>query len=92
MSAKQLLIFGTFVALWIAWFMPFILKRRGGGNKPEVRASASRWGMLLQAVAFGLGSFHYAAWDTFTTTRAVASLIFEAIAVVLAWTSVSALG
>lgn len=92
MSAKQLLIFAAFVALWIAWFMPFLLKRRGGGTKPEVRASASRWGMLLQAIAFGVGSFHYATWDTFTSPRVVASLIFETVAVVLAWTSVRALG
>lgn len=92
MSAKQLLVFVTFVALWIAWFMPFVFKRRGGGTKPEVRASASRWGMLLQAIAFGVGSFHYATWDTFTRPRVIASLSFEAIAVVLAWTSVSTLG
>ncbi|HEY7304199.1 MAG TPA: isoprenylcysteine carboxylmethyltransferase family protein [Bryobacteraceae bacterium] len=92
MGGLQLLIFATFVALWVAWFMPFVITRRGGGAKADVRAPASRWGMLLQGISFGFASFHYAGWNTFTTGRVIASLIFEVIAVLLAWTSVHALG
>jgi protein-S-isoprenylcysteine O-methyltransferase Ste14 len=92
MSGLQLLVLATFVALWVAWFMPFVIKRRGGGAKAEVRAPASRWGMLLQGISFGFASFHYPGWNTFTTPRIFASLAFEAIAVLLAWTSVHALG
>ena len=92
MTGLQILVIGVFVALWIAWFMPFVIRRRGIGTKPEVRAPASRWGMLLQAISFGFASFHYAGWDTFTTPRVIAAFIFEAIAVLLAWTSVRALG
>lgn len=92
MTNLEIVVFALFVALWIAWFMPFVIKRRGNGAKPEVRAPASRWGMLLQGISFAFASFHYAGWDTFTTPRVIASLIFEAIAVVLAWTSVHALG
>jgi protein-S-isoprenylcysteine O-methyltransferase Ste14 len=92
MTSLQILVFAAFVALWIAWFMPFVIKRRGNGAKPEVRAPASRWGMLLQGISFGLASFHYPAWNTFTTPRVIASLVLEAIAVLLAWTSVQALG
>ncbi len=92
MDVLQLLTLGTFVALWIAWFTPFIIKRRGNGTKPEVRAPASRWGMFLQGIAFGFASFHHAGWQTFTLPRVTASLIVEAVAVLLSWTSVYALG
>ena len=92
MTSLEIFVLGLFVALWIAWFMPFVIKRRGGGTKPAVRAPASRWGMLLQGISFAFASFHYAGWDTFTTPRVIASLAFEAIAVLLAWTSVWALG
>ena len=92
MSGLQIFVFVLFVALWIAWFMPFVVKRRGGGTKPEVRAPASRWGMLLQGISFAFASFHYAGWDTFTTPRVIGSFVFEIIAVLLAWTSVHALG
>ncbi len=92
MTGLQIFIFCLFVALWIAWFAPFVLKRRGNGAKPQVRAPASRWGMLLQGISFAFASFHYAGWDTFTTPRVIGSFVFEAIAVLLAWTSVYALG
>jgi protein-S-isoprenylcysteine O-methyltransferase Ste14 len=92
MDSLRILVVALFLALWIAWFMPFVIKRRGNGTKPELRASTSRWGMLLQAISFGFASFHYAGWDTFTTPRVIASLVFETIAVLLAWTSVHALG
>lgn len=92
MTRLQIFVLAFFVALWIAWFAPFVIKRRGDGSKPEVRAPASRWGMLLQGVSFAFASFHYADWNTFTTPRVIASLIFESIAVLLSWTSVYALG
>ncbi len=92
METPALIVLAVFVALWIAWFAPFVIKRRGNGAKPEVRAPASRWGMLLQAVSFALAAFHYAGRQTFTVPRITASFIFEAIAAVLAWTSVYALG
>jgi len=91
-DTPALLVFAVFVALWIAWFTPFLIKRRGGGTKAEVRAPASRWGMLLQGLSFAFASFHYAGWHTFTVPRLTASFIFEAIAVLLSWTSVYALG
>lgn len=92
MTGLQIFVFCLFLALWIAWFAPFVIKRRGDGAKPEVRAPASRWGMLLQGISFGFASFHYPAWNTFTTPRVIGSFVFEAIAVLLAWTSVYALG
>lgn len=92
MDTTALLVLVAFVVLWVAWFMPFVIKRRGGGAKPEVRAPTSRWGMLLQGISFGFASFHYGSVPTFTVPRVTAALIFEAIAVVLAWTSVYALG
>lgn len=92
MDTTALLVLLAFVVLWIAWFMPFVIKRRGGGAKPEVRAPTSRWGMLLQGISFGFASFHYGSVPTFTVSRVTLAFIFEAIAVVLAWTSVYALG
>ena len=47
--------FGELVVCWILWVLVFVLRhRQSAGQKPVVTASTSRWGILLQALGFGL--------------------------------------
>jgi protein-S-isoprenylcysteine O-methyltransferase Ste14 len=76
---------------WFFWFLPFPLKRWNQG-KPQTSDHRSRWGMLLQVVAYALlwqGHF----WVTHPSNwRIAASAIFVILAVLLSWTATNALG
>ena len=76
---------------WLFWFLPFPLN---GWNRkaPQKSDHRARWGILLQVMAYALlgqGRFWMrspAIWQT------ALSVLFLALAVLLAWTSTRALG
>src|SRR5579872_6238336 len=74
----------------IVWFYPFVAAHRGT-EAASVVNSRSRWGVLLQFLAYALlwqGHF----WTrSLPTWRAVASVFLFALAAVLSWSSSRAL-
>ncbi len=84
-SAYLLIVVGVLV-----WFYPFIAAHRGT-TPASVVNSRSRWGVLLQFVAFTLlwqGHF----WErSLPLWRAIVSIILFVLAAVLSWTSCRAL-
>ena len=73
------------------WFTPFVIAHRGV-NAANAVDRRSRWGVLLQFIAYTLlwqGHF----WNRqLTLWRLLTCLLLFAIAILLAWTSSSALG
>lgn len=76
---------------WFLWFLPFPLKR-WNRTKPQARDNRSRWGLLLQTIAYILlwqGHF----WTTSPALwRTIACAVLLAIAALLSWTATNALG
>jgi protein-S-isoprenylcysteine O-methyltransferase Ste14 len=76
---------------WFFWFLPFPINR-WNRNKPQSRDKRSRWGLLLQVIAYVLlwqghfWTFHPSA------RRVVLSGILLALAALLSWTATNALG
>ena len=76
---------------WFLWFLPFPLKR-WNRDKPQTSDNRSRWGLLLQVIAYTLlwqGHF----WLMYPSRLRVAlCIIFLALAALLSWTATNALG
>lgn len=76
---------------WLFWFLPFPISR-WNRNAPHKSDHRARWGLLLQSIAYVLlwqGHFWTrspAAWQT------ALSVLFLALAILLAWTSTHSLG
>lgn len=76
---------------WLLWFLPFPLKR-WNRKPPQTRDNRTRWGLLLQVIAYALvwqGYLrlpHPAAW------RVIVSVALLSIAALLSWTATTALG
>ena len=84
--------FVILAVLWLIWFAPFLIRRRGGGEKPTVKARSARWGILLQGVAFAIVSFHYPFWPLPELPKIVGMIVLGLLAAALSWSAVSALG
>lgn len=84
--------FIVFLLLWIVWLTPFSIRRRGGGQRAAVVAPAARWGIILQGIGMGVAWIHRPFWTTPSAPRVVIALALEAIACIISWTAVSALG
>lgn len=80
------------IALWVAWLLPFVLRRRGGGQKASVTARSARWGMLLQAFAFGLATVHPPSQPPATAIRIAISTALGVLAIIFSISATSALG
>lgn len=76
---------------WIVWFLPFPHKRWNQGT-PQRRDNRSRWGLLVQVVAYALiwqGAF----WTRHpSSVRVALSVVFFVFAALLSWTATNALG
>ena len=69
------------VALWLVWMAPFIARRIKIGRRPAIRkAPASRWGIVLQAIAFAVVWYHPPGpaedWLYMPIWRVVAAIVF----------------
>ena len=86
-----LYIYGVLVAGIVAWFIPFVFAHRKT-TSASIVDRRSRWGVLLQFVAFTLlwqGHF----WTrTLPLWRLMICLISFGLAILLSWTSSRALG
>ena len=80
------------IALWIAWLLPFSLRRRGGGQKASVTAPAARWGMIMQGMAFAIACFHPPAQPAASVIRIVISTALGVLAVIIGFSATSVLG
>lgn len=83
--------YAVLVLGWLIWGAAFLLVRRN--REPSARLDKrARWGIALQAVAYGLvwqGHF----WrNALPGWRFAAAVLFLGLASVLSWTSTSALG
>lgn len=83
-------VYGILAVGWALWFIPFVRKwNKRAAQKTDHR---SRWGILLQVIAYVLvwqGHFwllYPAAW------RIALSVLLFAIAALLSWTATNALG
>jgi protein-S-isoprenylcysteine O-methyltransferase Ste14 len=74
---------------WVAWFSAFLSRKRATGAR-QIKKQA-RWGMLFEAIGFGLiwqGRF----WERAPGWKLIPALLLLVSAAVLSWTSVAALG
>ena len=79
-------------AAWAVWLTPFFLAERRTTRTAIVTDRRARWGILLQAVAYALlwlSPFWQRAPELW---RSLLALVFFALAAVLSWNSVYALG
>jgi protein-S-isoprenylcysteine O-methyltransferase Ste14 len=84
--------FWILLALWLVWLLPFVVRRRGGGQKPAVTARGARWGMLLQGIAFGTAGFHTPPQPPPSAIRIAIGAAFGVLAIVIGMSATSALG
>lgn len=84
--------FWILIALWVAWLLPFIVRRRAGGQKPTVMAPVARWGMLLQGVGFGFACIHPPFLAPPSPIRVVIGAVLGALAVITGISATAALG
>lgn len=83
-------VYGILAVGWVLWFAPFL--RRWNQRAAKKSDNRSRWGMLLEAIAYALlwqGHFwlrHPAAW------RVALSVVLFVAAALLSWTATNALG
>jgi protein-S-isoprenylcysteine O-methyltransferase Ste14 len=80
------------IALWLCWLFPFIVRRRGGGQKPTVTARGARWGMLLQGIAFAIACFHPPYMPPASPIRIAISTALGVLAIIISISATSALG
>jgi len=79
---------------WIAWVIAFVNPRRqAAGRKKAVRAPASRWGILLVGIGFGLvWSYVRPAGFEKSAASLIASMILGPPSAALAWMATRHLG
>ncbi len=80
------------ISLWILWLFPFVVRRRGGGQKATVMVRSARWGMILHALAFAVVWFHTPSQAPPAIAKIIIAILLAALAVVLGFSSTSALG
>ena len=74
---------------WIAWVSAFLTRKRATTAR-QINPRA-RWGILLEAVGFGLlwqGHF----WERDPGWRVIPAVVLFALAAVLSWTGIAAFG
>lgn len=77
---------------WIAYFAAFANRaKQRGGREPVVRATRSKWGIALHAVAIVVALNDWSAWPA-PVARVIASMALVPIAVWCVWRSVIHLG
>src|ERR1700736_2999728 len=77
---------------WIIWTAPFLIMMKRSGERPTKVDRRARWGVLLQGLAYALlwqGAFWLRAPEIW---RMAVSVVFFALAAVLSWTGMRALG
>lgn len=90
METMQVYVYVILAVGWLLWFVPFF--RKWNMSETRTRDRRSRWGLLLQVVAYALlwlGRFWLnqpALW------RVVLSAVLMAVAALLSWTATKALG
>ncbi|MGI8991802.1 MAG: methyltransferase family protein [Bryobacteraceae bacterium] len=88
-------LFALPILLWISWLLPFFLgNRRHGGQKAIVTASGARWGIILQAISYGMvWTFESRFWTRpLSFWLILPAFAFGLASVACAWVSVAALG
>jgi protein-S-isoprenylcysteine O-methyltransferase Ste14 len=89
MTASQA--YGVLMAGWVAWGLPFVpavFRRRTAAT----RDTSARWGLLLQCAGYFLVWTGVSRRVPPGTARVAGALAFFAVAIVLSWTAVRALG
>jgi protein-S-isoprenylcysteine O-methyltransferase Ste14 len=79
-------------ALWVGWLLPFVVRRRGGGQKPAVTVRRARWGMLLQGLAFGIGAFRPPSQPSPSAVRIAIATALGLVAITIGISATSVLG
>jgi protein-S-isoprenylcysteine O-methyltransferase Ste14 len=83
--------YALLAAGWLAWMARFLIVRRNRGHVQKVDRRA-RWGILLEVIAYALlWQNHF--WERpLPLWRSGLSVLFFALAALLSWTAVPALG
>ncbi len=83
--------YGLLAAGWLAWVARFLIARRNRERVQEVDRRA-RWGILLEVIAYAL-LWQNPFWERpLPLWRTLLSVLFFALAALLSWTAVPALG
>lgn len=82
------------IACWIVWSLAFIAPRKkAAGQQAVTAAPASKWGILLQMLGFALvGAYVRPVGFEKATPWLIASMVFAAASVALAWSAARHLG
>jgi protein-S-isoprenylcysteine O-methyltransferase Ste14 len=82
------------VLCWIAWSLAFVgARKRAAGQKKVVRAPASNWGIILEAVGFALVcAYVRPVGFEKSGPSLIASMVLGPPSVALAWTAARQLG
>ena len=90
LSMLQKIALAELYACAVAWFLPFFkARRRAAGQKKVVRATASRWGIVLQSIGSLL---IYPVGATKSVPSLVISMLLGPLSVALGWAAVRHLG
>lgn len=77
-------------ALWLIWFVPFVMRNLKGTERAVVRDRGARWGILIEAIgigiAWGVPQFEVSVW------RMATGILFAVVADFLAWAAIRHLG
>lgn len=92
LSGWQIWAFVVYLILWVLWLLPFILRRQGGGAKAETKATRARWGIVLEAIAFGLAWYPDEIRSGPSVARAVCAIALEVLGIITGTSAVAALG
>ncbi len=94
LSLLEQIALGELAICWIAWSLAFVQPRkRAAGQTKVVRAPASRWGIFLNFIGFGLVCvFVRPAGFEKPVAASIASMLIGPPSVVLAWAATRHLG
>ena len=87
-------VFIALIVLWIAWFLPFALRRKSkSGPRPAATARISILGMVLQGAANAVvWSSRYYWTHPLEVWRVLAAVALVTVALLLVWSALPALG
>src|SRR5579875_583953 len=80
------------ISAYLAWLLPFLVRRRGCGKQAMHVAPRARWGMILQGIAFGTAWFHPPSAPAASAMHVALALALAALGILVSYTATAALG